>query len=307
MTVNREIKSSVFTDLFGDDELVGKKNFLSLYNAIHDTDLKFEETRMERKTIPQSLYRTLNNDVSMEINGKIIVFVEHQSTINNNMPLRFLEYYVHILYGIVPVRARYWKTLYKIPSPEFYVLYNGSAPVPEEVELKLSDAFKIKQDNPLCELKVKVVNIGGETGLKLPIVQKCDILKEYCEFIETVFRKEALLKSNCTKEEACGAVEEAIKECIGKNILKDYLTRKSTEVINMFFGEYSYEEDIAAQREEAMAEGIEKGIEQGIEQGAHANAVENAKNMLREKIAPEVVVRCTGLPLEEVQKLADNL
>ena len=27
MTENREIKSSVFTDLFGDDELVGKKNF----------------------------------------------------------------------------------------------------------------------------------------------------------------------------------------------------------------------------------------------------------------------------------------
>ena len=40
---NREIKSSVFADLFGDDELDGKKNFLSIYNAIHETDLKLEE------------------------------------------------------------------------------------------------------------------------------------------------------------------------------------------------------------------------------------------------------------------------
>ena len=118
METNREIKSSVFADLFGDDELVGKKNFLALYNAIHGTDLKYEETQIERKTISQSLVNTFNNDVSMEINGNLIVFIEHQSTINKNMPLRFLEYFVHILYGIVPARARYKNALYKIPSPE---------------------------------------------------------------------------------------------------------------------------------------------------------------------------------------------
>lgn len=46
---NREIRSSVFADIFGDDELDGKKNFLSLYNAIHGTDLKLEETKIEHK------------------------------------------------------------------------------------------------------------------------------------------------------------------------------------------------------------------------------------------------------------------
>lgn len=46
---NREIKSSVFADLFGDDELDGKRNFLSLYNAIHGTNLKLEETTIEYK------------------------------------------------------------------------------------------------------------------------------------------------------------------------------------------------------------------------------------------------------------------
>ena len=35
---NREIKSSVFVDLFEDDEKDGEKNFLSLYNAIHGTE-----------------------------------------------------------------------------------------------------------------------------------------------------------------------------------------------------------------------------------------------------------------------------
>ena len=287
MTENREIRSSVFADLFGDDELVGKKNFLALYNAIHGTDLKLEETQIERKIIPQTISKTFYTDVTMEINGKLIVFVEHQSTINNNMPLRFLEYFVHILYGIVPARARYWKSLYKIPSPEFYVLYNGSDPMPNESELKLSDAFIIEQENPLCELKVKVINISGNEVLKLPIIQKCDILKEYCEFIATVFRKKALLKPDCTEEEERSALEQAMKECIKKDILTDYLIRKGTEVINMFFGEYSYEEDVAAQREEAQEE----------------TKKETAIKMLKDNLPTDKVSQYSGLSIEKILEL----
>ena len=43
---NREIKSSVFVDLFGDDEIDGEKNFLALYNAIHSTNLKLNEIQL---------------------------------------------------------------------------------------------------------------------------------------------------------------------------------------------------------------------------------------------------------------------
>ena len=295
MTENREIRSSVFADLFGDDELVGKKNFLALYNAIHGTNLKFEETQIERKTIPQSLYKTFSTDVTMEINGKLIVFVEHQSTINFNMPLRFLEYFVHILYGIVPAKARYKKALYKIPTPEFYVIYNGYEPMPREEELKLSDAFKVQSDDCPCELKVKVVNIGGEEGLKLRIVQNCDILKQYCKFIEIVFGKESILSQECTKELACERIDDAIKESIQKGILADYLTRKGTEVRNMFLGEYDYDTDIAVQREEAMEEGMKRKAE------------EDALALLKESISPETISKCVRLPLEKVLELQKKL
>ena len=109
---NREIKSGVFADLFGDDEKDGKRNFLSLYNALHGTDLKLENTVIEAKKIPQAVIKTFYNDVSMLINGKLIVLVEHQSTPNQNMPLRFLEYYVHLLYGIIPAKAHYREKLF---------------------------------------------------------------------------------------------------------------------------------------------------------------------------------------------------
>ena len=84
---NREIKSSLFADLFADDELVGKKNFLSLYNAIHGTDLKLEDTVLERKTIPQNIFRSVYNDISMLVNNKLIVFIEHQNGIAESLPV----------------------------------------------------------------------------------------------------------------------------------------------------------------------------------------------------------------------------
>ena len=156
---NREIKSSIFVDLFADDELDGEKNFLALYNAIHGTNLKLDEIELEHKKIPQSIYKPFDNDISMLINGRLIVLIEHQSTPNNNMPLRFLEYYVHLLYGIVPAEARYKEKLYKIPSPEFYVFYNGEQKLEQEFTMKLSDAFIAEQEEPLCELKAKFMNI----------------------------------------------------------------------------------------------------------------------------------------------------
>ena len=108
---NRKYKDSVFTDLFGSDK-TGKENFLALYNALSGNDFQLKEVSLERKVIEQSLYKTFNNDVSWEINDKLIVLVEHQSTVNGNMPFRCLEYVTRIYEGIVPVKKRYAEKVY---------------------------------------------------------------------------------------------------------------------------------------------------------------------------------------------------
>jgi hypothetical protein len=46
-------------------------------------------------------------------------------------------------------------------------------------------------------------------------------------------------------------LEKAVKECIRKDVLRDYLERKSSEVVNMLMAEYDYATDIEVQREEA--------------------------------------------------------
>ena len=292
---NREIKSSVFADLFGDDELDGKRNFLSLYNAIHGTNLKLEETTIEHKKIPQSICKPYDNDISMLINGRLIVLVEHQSTPNENMPLRCLEYYVHLLYGIIPAKTRYRESLVKIPTPEFYVFYNGKRKTEQEYTMKLSDAFEESQKEPLCELKVKFMSIIGDEGKNLPVVQKCDMLMQYCEFMDIVFRYQAELNENPTTDEKKSCYEKALREAISKGILVDYLTRKGTAVINMFTDEYDYDLDMQVKAEEAF------------EKGAQQKAVEDALMLIDEyKEKPEIAAQKMNAPLELVLEALMN-
>ena len=85
---NRRYKDSVFVDFFGEDKNA-KTNFLSLYNALHGTSLD-ASAKLESLRLEQVMYMAFCNDVACLIDNKIIVLVEHQSTVNANMPLRFL-------------------------------------------------------------------------------------------------------------------------------------------------------------------------------------------------------------------------
>ena len=243
---NREHKDSVFVDLFYQDE-TAKKNLLSLYNALHDTNYE-DETIIRKVKIDDVLYKNFKNDISCEVNGLVLVFGEHQSTINRNMPLRCLMYVGRAYEQLVDSKARYRTTLVKIPTPEFYVFYNGEKEQPLEQVLTLSDAFMNPVGENSVELKVKVININSDKAHG--ILDKCGILKEYSQFISTVRKY--------SEEER--AIKKAIKECIEKGILADYLKRKGSEVENMLIAEYSYEEDMQVKLQEGIWQGRREGI-----------------------------------------------
>ncbi|MBQ0168067.1 MAG: hypothetical protein KBT02_13250, partial [Treponema sp.] len=117
----------------------------------------------------------------------------------------------------------------------------------------------------------------------------CDILKQYCDFIEIV--REYAVPGNPD------SYKQAIEEAISRNILKEYLIKNSTEVINMFLAEYDYETDIAVQREEAREEGREEGRETGRDE----KAVEAAVVMIKDfDIPSEIAAQKMGAPLDKV-------
>ena len=55
-----------------------------------------------------------------------------------------------------------------------------------------------------------------------------------------------------------------------------------------------------------LTTGREEGISIGLEQGAYQNKLETAKAFLSEGLAPQMVARCTKLPLDVVQELAQT-
>ena len=290
---NRNYKDSVFVDLFAHD-VTAKENFISLYNALHGTNLDAKTTEVQPVMLERVLYMKYYNDIAMLIDGKIVILIEHQSTINQNMPFRFLEYIARIYEKITTKDEKFGRKLVKLPVPEFYVFYNGKDDYPTESVMKLSDAFmqlddelknQLENANYPLEISVKVININVDK--ENPILKHCKALKGYSEFIEQV---RSNIENNVPEP-----LTTAIKEAIKKGFLSDYLNRKSTEVQNMLLAEYDYDTDIAVQRKEAF--------DDGLSQGAQQAKLETAKNALTMNLPVEQVAILTGLSLEEIEKL----
>ena len=51
----------------------------------------------------------------------------------------------------------------------------------------------------------------------------------------------------------------------------------------------------------------EKGYDTGYDTGIHKKAVDAAENFLRENISTEVIARCTGLSLAEVEEIKNRV
>lgn len=90
MAANRKYKDNVFRMLFKE-----KDKLISLYNALSGNNLP-PDTSVEISTLFGVLYNRWRNDLSFVINGRLVILVEHQSSINENMPLRFFIYMARV-------------------------------------------------------------------------------------------------------------------------------------------------------------------------------------------------------------------
>jgi predicted transposase YdaD len=302
MPVNREYKDSVFSLLFGNPETLRE-----VYGALEGITIDPSEP-ITINTLEGALYQKRINDLSFTIGDKLVVLIEHQSTLNKNMPLRILMYIARIYEKIVENRDIYAKGLIKIPRPEFIIIYNGPDTDWDTQTLKLSDAFEdtsswgVLSPAPL-ELTAIAYNINQ--GHNKEIVCKSEKLSGYSIFIDKVREYEKELGN------LEGALKKAVEYCVKGNILKDFLESHSKEVFNMLFTEWNQEEALEYRynegREEGLETGREEGLEAGREEGLEAGREEAAKNFLAMGIEIEKVAQGTGLSLEIVKELASTL
>jgi hypothetical protein len=269
MNSNRRYKDSVISWLFSDTDALRE-----LYGALEGAPLD-PSVPNTVNTLESVLYMDQINDISFEVGDKLVVLIEHQSTINPNMALRLLMYIARIYEKLVEHKNIYSGKLIKLPWPEFFVLYNGLLPYPDESIIRLSDSFADLAASgisvpPDLELVVKVYNINN--GHNEHIVKKSRTLIGYSAFVAKVREYE---KMPANKE---AAMKQAIRYCIDHDILKEFLQTNSSEVINMLLTEWNWDDYIAVQRaearEDALAEGEARGEARGERRGGEAKTEE---------------------------------
>ena len=256
------------------------------------------------------LFKDFINDISFEIDGKLVVLIEHQSTINQNMALRLLMYIGRVYEKIIEGKNIYAEKPLKIPRPQFFVLYNGVKTYPDEKVINLSEAFEelkslglSEKEVPALELTVRVININE--GRNEVIAARCKKLAEYSAFIARVrsFEKE---QGSLKK-----AIKKAVNYCQKHDILKEFLELHAAEVLNMLYTEWDWDDALAVRYEEGHEDGLEEGIEQGreegreegIEEGQEAAKIKIARNLLAKGSTFEFVHDITGLDIETIENL----
>ena len=280
MSANRNYKDSVFTTLFNNPDLLRE-----LYCALEGVILP-PDVPVSINTLENTMIMGMYNDISFEIGGKLVVLIEHQSTINPNMALRLLLYIAEMYERMIKGKNIYSTKPLSIPWPEFFVLYNGQDPFPDNAVLRLSELFEKPQGLglpekaiPLLELEAKVININE--GKNEAIVRQCSKLREYSTFMARI--QEYKGKMGNLGE----AIQEAIKFCHQHDILKEYLEIYGSEVLSMLHTEFNIEEAKEVWQEEAREE----------------NSIEIAQKALAKGSTPEFVQEITGLDPEIIQGL----
>ena len=314
--VKRTYKDSVFVTIFHE-----KAKLIELYNALFDTNYD-ESAPIDIVTIKDVLFRTLKNDVAFVLGGRFVVLVEHQSSINENMPLRDLMYISTVLKRMIDTTRLYREKRLMIPRPSFVVLYNGTKDFPAYRELRLSDSFlgeKEKDEEDALQLIVKVYNINTEKNSE--ILGRCETLRQYSRFVEIMrsYKEDSELTND--------VIVEVLDKCKKEGILTEFLDKYGTEIVEMLFKELTREEDLEISRLDGYEEGFNsgeragfskgeragfskgeragfsKGERAGAERGAMQRQCEIAKNFKESGIPIDVIAKNTGLSEEEIAEL----
>ena len=255
--INREYKDRLFKAVFGTQER--KEYALSLYNALNGSSYD-DPQALEIFTIEDSVYMSMKNDLAVIFDASMNLY-EHQSSFNPNMPLRGLFYFARLYEKYVEQNDLniYSPRLQRIPTPKYVVFYNGDTAQPEERTLQLSDSFMQPADLPAVEIRVQMLNINY--GHNKALMEACRPLEDYSKFVHYV---KISIERGLSRE---AAIDLAIEQAIGENLLDGYFAAHKAEVKGMILTEYDEEKTKRLLYEEAREEGRQEGRAEGRVEG----------------------------------------
>ena len=256
---NRKAKDTVFLDMFAD-----KQYLLQMFQTLHPEMVDITEEDLEIITMRPVLLDLPYNDLAFMAKDKLMIFVEAQSTWTENILLRLLMYYAQTLKEYIEEHGHdvYHKKKVPVGEPEFYVVYSGN-------EKKAKPAISLKKDffeNSRCKIDLEAKVIYQE--------DKSNIIGQYIIFCH-VFDEQTEKWGSVKK-----AVEETIRICRDENILKEYLTSREKEVVEimnlLFDQEYAMERRMMSRE---IAAAVETYQDCGISKKDTVNRIAKKYNL----------------------------
>lgn len=272
--VKHTVKDSVFSDIFG-----MKKYLLQLYQALHPEDKETGEDDLKNITIKNILINGQYNDLGFQVGGRVIILVESQSSWTMNIIVRALLYLAQTYQDYLDAESQdlYGSKNVILPRPELYVIYTGERKDRPKY-IRLSDEFFGGQESAL---EVKVRMLYGDNG--------DDIVGQYVMFTK-VYDEQRKLYGRTKK-----AILETIRICKDKNILKEYLESRESEVVDIMLTIFD--------EETIMRNHIRSERREAATKAAIQNAVEMCQDFgVSFSDAIEKLISKFGLPEEEAEE-----
>lgn len=250
--VNKKYKDRLFCLLFGNEEY--KDNVLALYNALCNTSHTNTDD-MQIYTIDDVIYIKMKNDVSILLDSFLYLW-EQQSTFNPSMPIRGLMYFAKMYdrYIMENKLNIYGRTLIKLPTPRYTVLYNGMDELPDSMQLKLSNSFIHPDTSGDFEWTANMLNLND--GKNDDLLNSCRPLKDYMTLINEI-------RKNSERMEFEKAVDAAVVYCIEHDVLQEFLLKHRAEVKDVCITEFNEKTFVDGIRQEGRQEGRREGRQEG--------------------------------------------
>ena len=296
---------------YSHDKLI--KNILQDTKEVAELINQFVEPREEIKK--EDLVRYTNSYITKKYKAKeadlvyklkkqeVFFLIEHQSSIDNNMPYRMLNYILDIM--------REWSRNQKIGRNTSYpivvpiVIYTGNQ------KWKIPKNFREKQIGNYVFERYKIdleYNFIDINKISKQILLEKDTMFGYSMMIEKARDDKELNQNlfriieNTNNKKYLEEIQDIIVYLLN-NVLEKKVQQELLEKIKRKVGEKGMSELI----ERLRRENIEKQKREGRKEGKKESRKEIAKNMLNLKLDEKIVLEATKIEKEELEEIKNKL
>lgn len=280
----------------------------SKLNILPDDLIKFTNSYITKK------YKSKEADLVYKLRGQdIFLLIEHQSSVDNRMPYRILNYCIDIMYEWC--KSKKMKQIKKYPIIVPIVIYTGD---------KKWTVPKNFSETQICTSVLKNYKIDIQYNL-------IDINRLSDDFLlekQTMFGYGMLIEKAKNKNELMEKLESIIQNCNNKQHLKelediilyalndaicDINQEEILEKINKKVGEENMStlvERLAAENrrilKQGREEGIKTGIKTGMKNGIQKQKSEVIKKMISMNFEENIILEISGATKQELEKIKEK-